>query len=267
MLAPFPNGQPPTRPEYLLDVASGLATFASVIVPTRGRPAALRRAIDSVRAQDTDDWELIVADDGGGDGIATAESYRDPRISGIANAGRGQADARITAVSHARGELVCWLDDDDWWADPAHLSQLRRRSAGESGFAYRGGCIVFEHGGAEVSREPFDHDATPESMRVNNTVLTSSLAYPRELHRELGLLDRELGSYADWDWMLRVLDAGHAPYKLDGLGVCYSIHESNVSGAYDAPERKRYFERFAAKHRLDIKLANHLRIHRELSSG
>jgi glycosyltransferase involved in cell wall biosynthesis len=248
-------------------VASGLATFASVIVPTRGRAVVLRRAIDSVRAQDLGDWELIVADDGDGDGIATADSYGDPRVRAVANAGRGQADARITAISHARGELVCWLDDDDWWDDAAHLSQLRRRSAGETGFAYRGGWMVFEDGGAEASREPFDHDATPESMRANNTVLTSSLAYPRELHRALGLLDRELGSYADWDWMLRVIDAGHEPYRLDGLGVCYSIHDSNVSGAFDAPERKCYFERFAAKHELDIKLANHLRIHRELSSG
>jgi glycosyltransferase involved in cell wall biosynthesis len=239
--------------------------LASVIIPTRGRPQVLRRAIDSVRAQDLQEWEVVVADDGDGEGFATAESYGDERVRAIASAGRGQADARNAAIAHARGELVCWLDDDDWWADPGHLALLRRRSAGESGFAYRGGWIVFEEGGAEVSREPFDHDATCESMRVNNTVLTSSLAYPRALHRELGLLDRELGSYGDWDWMLRVCDAGHAPYRLGGPGVCYSIHDSNVSGAFDAPERKRYFERFASKHALDIKLANHLRIHRELT--
>ncbi len=238
-------------------------TFASVIVPTRGRPGVLRRAIDSVRSQTVEEWELIVADDGDGEGIATADSYGDPRVRGVANGGRGQADARNTAIAHARGELVCWLDDDDWWADPRHLSLLR--PAAHSGFAFRGGWIVFEKHGIELSREPFDHDASCDSMRVNNTVLTSSLAYPRALHRELGLLDRELGSYADWDWMLRVCDAGLSPRKLDGLGVCYSIHDSNVSGAFDAPERKRYFERFAAKHGLEIKLANHLRIHRELS--
>jgi glycosyltransferase involved in cell wall biosynthesis len=244
-------------------VSTGFAIFASVIVPTRGRPEALRRAIEGVRSQNTDEWELIVADDGEGEGIETAESYGDPRVRGVANAGRGQADARNTAIAHARGELVCWLDDDDWWADPGHLSLLR--AGARSGFSFRGGWIVFEEGGVEVSREPFDHDATCDSMRVNNTVLTSSLAYPRSLHRELGLLDRELGSYGDWDWMLRVCDAGHPPHKLDGLGVCYSIHDSNVSGAFDAPERKRYFERFAAKHGLEIKLANHLRIHRELT--
>ena len=61
-----PCSLPTEAPQYLLDVSTGPATFASVIVPTRGRPEALRRAIDSVRSQDTDDWELIVADDGDG---------------------------------------------------------------------------------------------------------------------------------------------------------------------------------------------------------
>jgi glycosyltransferase involved in cell wall biosynthesis len=246
-------------------VLDGSTTFASVIVPTLGR-STLRRTIDSVRTQDDAAWELIVADDGDGAGIEVAGSYGDPRIHGIPNAGRGQADARITAIAHARGAFLCWLDDDDWWGDAGHLSLLRRTAQRELGFAFRGGWIVHESAGVEASREPFDHDATAESMRVNNTVLTSSLAYPRALHAELGPLDRELGSYADWDWMLRVLDAGGSPYKLPGLGVCYSIHEANVSGDYDAPDRRRSFDRFAAKHGLDIKLANHLRIHRELTS-
>jgi glycosyltransferase involved in cell wall biosynthesis len=218
-----------------------------------------------VRAQDDEAWELIVADDGDGAGIEIADSFGDPRVRGVPNAGRGQADARNTAIGHARGTFLCWLDDDDWWDDAGHLSLLRRRSAEEHGFAFRGSWLVFEEGGVEVSRESFDHDVTAESMRVNNTVLCSSLAYPRELHRELGMLDRELGSYADWDWMLRMIDAGHLPYKLDGLGVCISVHDSNTSGAFDAPERKLYFERFAAKHGLDIQLSNHLRIHRLLT--
>jgi 4a-hydroxytetrahydrobiopterin dehydratase len=101
-------------------------------------------------------------------------------------------------------------------------------------------------------------------LRVNNTVLTSSLAYPRELHASLGPLDAELGSYGDWDFMLRMCDAGLEPVRLPGLGVCYAIHDRNVSTEYDAPERRRGFDRFAAKHGLEIRIANHLTIHRLL---
>jgi glycosyltransferase involved in cell wall biosynthesis len=258
------------RQSIVSNVADDADTFASVVVPTRRRPDGLRRTIESVRSQDLAEWEVIVVDDGAGEGIEAAEAFGDPRVRALRNAGTGQADARNTGISHARGEIVCWLDDDDWWCDPAHLSLLGRwaRASGGRGFAYRSGWIVFEDEHlTEVSRELFDHEATADSLRVNNTILSGSLAYPREVHRELGLLDREVGGYGDWDLMLRMCDAGLVPERLEGIGVCYSIHGSNVSGVFDAPERRLFFERFAAKHGLDIQLANHLRIHRLLTDA
>jgi len=112
----------------------------------------------------------------------------------------------------------------------------------------------------------FDHDASCESLRVNNTVLTSSIAYAREVQDALGPLDPAVGSYADWDFMVRMCAAGLAPHKLPGLGVCYELHDDNVSAAFDAPERRAGFERFAGKHGLEIRIANHLAIHRLLVS-
>ena len=232
--------------------------FASVITPTLGRPA-LERMLAGLRAQELEDWEAVVVDDGDGTGTELAHGFGDERVRAVANPGSGQVDARNAAIVLARGELVCWLDDDDWWEDPSHLSSLR--DAPRPGrFFFRGGWIVFDDG----TREQFDLDATAESLLENNTVLTSSIAYPRVLHRRLGMLDRELGGYCDWDFMLRLCAAGVLPERLPGHGVCYAIHESNVSSAFDAPQRLAYFERFKAKHALEILIANHLRIHRQL---
>jgi glycosyltransferase involved in cell wall biosynthesis len=234
--------------------------FASVITPTLGRPE-LERMLESLRAQDITDWEAVVVDDGDGAGIELARSFGDSRVAAAPNPGRGQADARNAAVVRARGRMICWLDDDDWWDDPAHLSTLCAAVGPEPRFFFRGGWIVHDDG----SREEFDLDATAGSLRENNTILTSSIAYPRLMHRELGMLDRELGGYCDWDFMLRMCRAGVLPERLPGLGICYAIHERNVSGDFDAPERRTYFDRFRAKNGLDVEIANHLRIHRLLS--
>ena len=157
---------------------------------------------------------------------------------------------------------MAWIDDDDWWDDPHHLALLREAAlARRSSFFFRGGWIVDDAG----DRETYDLDATPESLRQNNTILTSSIAYPRRLHAELGPLDATLGGYCDWDFMLRMCDAGIVPYRLPGLGVAYAVHSSNVSTAYDAPERLASFERFRDKHGLDVQIANHVLIHRMLS--
>jgi glycosyltransferase involved in cell wall biosynthesis len=234
--------------------------FASVITPTLGRPE-LERMLESLRRQDLTDWEAVVIDDGDGAGIELARGFGDPRVAATPNSGRGQADARNAAIVRARGRMICWLDDDDWWDDPRHLSTLRSALCPEPRFFFRGGWIVHDDG----TREEFDLDATAESLLENNTVLTSSIAYPRALHRQLGMLDRELGGYCDWDFMLRMCRAGVLPERLPGLGVCYAIHERNVSGDFDAPERRAYFERFRAKNGLEVEIANHVRIHRLLS--
>ena len=234
--------------------------FASVITPTLGRPE-LERTLESLRAQELGDWEAIVVDDGDGAGIALVERFGDPRVRAVPSPGSGQVDARTAAIVLARGTMICWLDDDDWWDDPAHLSTLRA-AARPDRFIYRGGWIVFDDG----TREEFDLDATCESMLENNTILTSSIAYPRAMHRRLGMLDRELGGYCDWDFMLRMCAVGVLPERLPGPGICYAIHESNVSADFDAPQRRAYFERFRDKNELDVRIANHLRIHRLLGS-
>jgi pterin-4a-carbinolamine dehydratase len=236
--------------------------YASVIIPTSNRPATLRRALAALQQQDLAEWEAIVVDDGDGEGLRAALALGDRRIRAYPSPGTGQVDARNAAIAQACGEVVCWLDDDDWWEDRAHLSLLARE-LGSREFGFRGGWVVHERGASsEPLRERFDHPADAESLRHDNTVLTSSIAYPRRAHRELGMLDRELGGYCDWDFMLRLCAAGYRPRKLSGLGVCYSVHADNASREVASPARRAGFERFAAKHTLEIVIANHIIIHR-----
>ncbi|HEX4518251.1 MAG TPA: 4a-hydroxytetrahydrobiopterin dehydratase [Gaiellaceae bacterium] len=238
--------------------------FASVIVPTRGRPGKLLRALSSIQAQDERDWEAIVVDDGDGEGLAAVRTLADPRVHALGGTGQGPAEARAAGIARAAGRLVCWLDDDDWWEDPHHLSALCAAlgRAGERRFLFRGGWLVHEHDG---TREVFDHPATSESLRVNNTILTSSIAYPLAARAELGPLDPAVGGYCDWDFMLRLCDAGFELVQVAGLGVCYEVGAPSLSKAYDAPARRAQFERFRAKHGLEIELSNHERIHKMLS--
>lgn len=234
--------------------------MASVILPTCRRPELLARALLSLQAQELGEWEAIVVDDGDGEGLSAASALSDGRITPLMNPGRGPADARLAGIARARGELVCWLDDDDWWADTGHLSLLASELAPRE-FGFRGGWIVYEDtAGAE--REVFDFDASEASLRVDNTVLTSSIAYPRVAHRELGLLDARLGGYCDWDFLLRLCEGGYRPHKLPGLGVCYASHAGSLSAQIDSPLRRESFERFAAKHALRVRLSSHLEIHR-----
>lgn len=87
----------------------------SVILPVHNRADVLPRAIESVIAQDLQDFELIVVDDGSVDeSTRVARSFGDERIRLIRmDQNRGGNAARNEGVRAAEAPLIAFLDSDD----------------------------------------------------------------------------------------------------------------------------------------------------------
>lgn len=230
----------------------------SVLIPTYNRPQLLKRALHSLQAQLYPDWEALVVDDGDGSSIQAVGELGDPRVWATKNRGRGQVYARNTALEAASGEIIALLDDDDWWEDPTHLHRVVRALKAGPALVYRGGYLVYEREGLELERIPFDLRATTTSLRHDNTILATGVAYPRLLHDELGTFDPEMSDYWDWDWYLRVVGAGYPLLQLPGRGVAVSMHGSNMSYSSRPTERQQNLAKLSAKHGLSgIVLKDH----------
>jgi glycosyltransferase involved in cell wall biosynthesis len=100
----------------------------TVLLPVHRAPAMLPYAIESVLAQERQDFELFVICDGAPP--ETADCARDfaagdPRIQVFEHPkGKGNGDVyRHQALQQARGEYVGQLGDDDLWL-PNHLNEL-----------------------------------------------------------------------------------------------------------------------------------------------
>ena len=110
----------------------------SVIIPTRDRCALFKIALNSVLAQTCSAVDIIVVDDGSTD--ANREIYRamltecgrpvryltlerHPR-------GHGQGYVHNYGVRAATTDYICFLDDDDYWTDPAYLERALNTLAG-----------------------------------------------------------------------------------------------------------------------------------------
>lgn len=91
----------------------------SVIVPIYQVEAYLPRCIDSILAQTYRDFELILVDDGTRDGcpaIMDAYARQDARIRQVHKANGGLSSARNAGLDIARGELIAFVDADDYVA-------------------------------------------------------------------------------------------------------------------------------------------------------
>ena len=97
-------------------------------MPLYNKAPYVAKAINSVLSQAFTDYELVIMDDGSSDnsyavasesidGQAHCHIHRQPNA--------GASMARNNAVALSRGDYLCFLDADDWWA-PSFLEEMSR---------------------------------------------------------------------------------------------------------------------------------------------
>ena len=110
----------------------------SVIVAAYNVRALIGRALESVRNQTCQDWEIVVVDDASTDGtpfLVRSLAEIDARVRLVCQErNQGPAVARNRGIAEARGEWVAVLDADDAWR-PERLERLLAVAA-ETGADY-----------------------------------------------------------------------------------------------------------------------------------
>jgi glycosyltransferase involved in cell wall biosynthesis len=89
----------------------------TVLIDTFNHERFLRDAIVSVLEQDFSaaETEILVVDDGSTDGTPAIAREFAPRVRYLRKENGGQASAFNFGIPQAQGEVVAFLDGDDWW--------------------------------------------------------------------------------------------------------------------------------------------------------
>ena len=195
----------------------------SAVIPTRGRPALVVRAVASALGQTLRDIEVVVVIDG--PDAATLRALRavdDPRLVILPlPVNLGLAGARHAGIEAARGAWIALLDDDDEWLPRKLEIQLNtaRRSRHRTPIVTCRVIARTEQGDAIRPRRVL---ATGEALceylfcktRLSGgegLVLPSTLLVPKALFRDGGPRFRPVPSEGS-DWLLRAV-------ARDGVGV------------------------------------------------
>lgn len=89
--------------------------FISIIVPVYNCEKYIGRLIESVLKQSYSNFELIIVNDGSTDNtLNILNSYKDSRLKIITKKNTGVSDTRNMGLSIAKGDLLCFLDADDY---------------------------------------------------------------------------------------------------------------------------------------------------------
>lgn len=123
----------------------------SVIMAAYNANATIGPAIRSALLQTLPDLEVVVVDDGSKDGtsdVALELARLDDRVRVFRQANGGPSAARNRATTEARGEILAFLDADDYLV-PEYLAQMARNldSHPEAGLAYTDAWVLDDRTG------------------------------------------------------------------------------------------------------------------------
>lgn len=92
--------------------------FVSVLIDTYNHEKFIEQAVRSVLEQDfpASEREILVVDDGSTDRTPEILKKFEPQIRVLRKKNGGQASAFNVGIPECRGEIVAFLDGDDWWA-------------------------------------------------------------------------------------------------------------------------------------------------------
>ncbi len=181
--------------------------FVSVLIDTYNHERFIEQAIVSVLEQDFPDAEreIIVVDDGSTDGTSEIVKKFEPRVRLLRKMNGGQASAFNAGIPECKGEIVAFLDGDDWWA-PGKLQAVAGALASEPSIGLVGHGIteVFPDGGQhvqllkEVHRFRVDSEAGARTFRLRKSFLgTSRMTIRAAVLRQVGRVPEALAIQAD----------------------------------------------------------------------
>jgi glycosyltransferase involved in cell wall biosynthesis len=225
----------------------------SVVIPAFNAAGTLVRALESIRAQNWPDIEVVVVDDGSKDDtIAVAAAYQGLRVRVIDQGrNRGVFPTINRGIQEAQHNLVAFLDSDDEWMPDKLARQVPALLADRQAIFSATGSLWIDPEGTVVKVlgcEPSPHNPS-EFWRMqfaNTTVSGITVLAWRDRINRLGGFDETLRNGSDQDMWIRLAFCGSVVFLPEPLARVYVSAGSVTSRLKDENFRleKRVYSRY-----------------------
>jgi glycosyltransferase involved in cell wall biosynthesis len=207
----------------------------SVVVNNYNYERFLPRAIESALAQSYSRVEVLVVDDGSTDGSREIITGFGERVAAVFKENGGQGSAFNEGLARSTGDIVIFLDSDDYLEPEAVAAVVESWSPGLAKVQYR--LAVVDGEGKRIGEYPppdvplASGDVVPLLLRSGHysTAVTSGNAYTRAaLERVFPVPAAEFRYSADGYVNAAVPFHGEV-YALERVLGAYRVHEGNFS--------------------------------------
>ena len=205
--------------------------LVSIVTPCLNSQPYLGDAIASVLGQSGIDIEYLVMDGGSTDGSRELiEAHSTSLAFWRSEPDGGQTVALNRAFARCTGDVLCWLNGDDFFLPQALVRAAAPIASGAADLV-SGSCLLFDTDGkwATIRKPPAVLD--PTALALRDPLDQPSTIWSRRLWESTGPLDESLDYVMDWDWFNRAIRAGARYRPVDGILSAYRVHPGHKSAS------------------------------------
>lgn len=201
----------------------------SVITPSFNQDEFLAETLTSVITQSVKPVEHLVYDPGSTDNSREiARSF--PHVTLIEEPDEGQGDAVNKGFLRAKGDIVAWLNSDDYYFDTNVFEKVisRFNENDSPDIIYGRGTYVNENG--EWLRDCYinsNPDILFDRFQHEVGILQPAVFFKKEILDKVGLLDIDLHYCMDYEFWIRCVKAGYKFTFIDEKFVKARYHINN----------------------------------------
>src|ERR1041385_1015897 len=194
-------------PERVTQLKRETRPLISIIIPFYNGHAYIEQTLESIGKQTTDDYEVILVNDGSDDPAALLkldEIQSRGSIRIVHQENKGLSGARNRGALEARGDFLLYLDSDDI-LEPGFCEKLALKLllSPELAFGYSGVIHFGDVNGTVITEFDIEH------LKRENYIAFTTLIR-RYVYLRLGGMDESMhDNFEDYDFWLRLVEQGY----------------------------------------------------------
>jgi len=206
--------------------------LVTVIIPCYNSEKWIGQCVDSVLKQTYTKLEIIIVDDGSTDNTATVIStFSDPRINYYYKENQGLSATRNFGIARAKGDLIAFLDSDDFWV--ADKIEKQADKAKTYDFIYCDYSLISEDGEQLLTQSIVNPSLYKEDLKtviLQKNIISggSAVLIKKNVLEKIGLFNEQLKVGEDWQYWARVLWGGFSTYYIDEKLVVIRTHNASM---------------------------------------